>query len=173
MNEWSLPKPGTVLWCRFPYSGQRRREKHPVLVLHAGVGSDGKKWVMIAAGISSNKTGHWEKRPNEREFLLQRPEHLKKAGLHHPTKFMFRPLVQSPNGTMLEGTVLTLPYGYPFFVGHDNLAPVAGKIEFETDTQLREAFTMAAKCADLSSTVQAEKARFEKSPRLTFKPFIL
>lgn len=165
-KKWPSPHFGDVVWCRFPYGGEPTTVRHPCLVLETSTNTKtGEVVLIVAGGTSSNKSGTWEKRPSNTDFLVQ-PPHIKNSGLSHATKFNFEPLVFDSDGVMLAGAVLTLPYNEEYFVViSPSMTPVSGKLDILNTAQLREAFVNASKNANLKQTLEQEKARYAKQPK--------
>jgi hypothetical protein len=85
LPEGQLPKPLSVVWCRFPYDqkpGVPGVEPHPGLVFANGRAADGRLVVQVAYGTSNVKP---ETRPFD--FTVHNFRSMQYAGLWNPTRF--------------------------------------------------------------------------------------
>lgn len=155
---WPLPKFGQVVWCRFPYGGNSTTQRHPCLILHAGVDAKNRIWVVVAGGTSANKNGLWKRQVREIDFLLQGDE-LIAAGLQNPTIFQFETPVPDANGQFIGGSLLALAYDPSYFVVlPGKQTPVIGEIDLQS-APTREKFVRAGKAAKLSELIKQEYQR--------------
>ena len=84
--------------------------------------------------------------------------HLPAAGLTHATAFHFEAPGFTNDGTMVAGTVMTLPYTRDYFLAvHPATSPKAGHLAFGKIAPLRVAFAQAAKTSNLQKTIAQEK----------------
>ena len=163
-GPWPRPQFGDVVWCRFPYGGEQTMARHPCLVLYVSADAQGQAWLMLAGGSSSNKSGNWERLPASTDLLVQ-GKYLQAAGLQHATAFHFEAPQCAADGSLMAGTVMTLPYTEDYFLAvHPAVSPRAGRLEILTRAPLREAFAQAAKNANLCKMMKQEKQRFAKAP---------
>lgn len=93
-SYWPIPRPGDIVWCRFPEDLQRAPgpKPRPALVLDVGK-IEGVTAVAVAYG-TSQKTG----RLYAGEFLVA-PEDgaaFQTAGLSYPTKFNLKKRLELP-----------------------------------------------------------------------------
>lgn len=112
---WPIPKPGTIMWCKFP---ERPRDApgpkpRPVLVMEV---SEEDCAVKVAYGTSQHLNQLYSG-----EFAIRKQQHLRaflKAGLSVDTKFNL-------------GHALVIPYNKEYFVSPSSVvqSPVLGIID--------------------------------------------
>jgi hypothetical protein len=153
-----MPKFGQIVWCCFPYNGNLTTQRHPCLILHAGVDAKNQIWVVLAGGTSANKNGLWKRSIKEVDFLLQGDE-LMAAGLQNPTIFRFEAPVFDVNEKFIGGSLLALPYDASYFVVlATKQTPVIGEIDLQ-NAPTREKFVRAGKAAKLAELIKQEYQR--------------
>ena len=95
MSRWSLPEPGDIVWCHFPFLPQTEPgpKPRPALVVTVSTKEDGDT-IGVAYGTSQRTNAL-----RAGEFLISKVRHpiaYKQAGLALDTKFDLKQIVELP-----------------------------------------------------------------------------